>query len=389
MWHVTEQRQSPAAAGHPSPTIALFLPSLAGGGAERVFAVLAQGLAERGIATEVVLARAEGPHLAAVRAAVPVVDLRAASTRHALLPLARYLRRRRTDVLVAALGHANIVAVWARWLARVDTAVVITHHLSVQPATASLGARAWSILRAAFYPWADAIVSVSRDTAVDLARAVRLPRDRVEVILNPVITPDLEARGAIELDHPWFGPGEPPVVMGIGRLHRQKDFPTLIHAFALLRRERPARLVILGEGPDRGALEELVRELAVADDVALPGFVDNPYAYLSRAAVLALSSIYEGLPTVIIEALALGTPVVSTDCPSGPREILEDGDLGSLVPVGDPAALAAAIGATLAQTPAPVPPDRLQPYRQAVAVDNYVRLFDRVVAARRRAAQDG
>jgi glycosyltransferase involved in cell wall biosynthesis len=369
--------------------VALFLPNMSGGGAERVFALLAEGLAARGIETEVVLVHAEGPHLASVQAVVPVTDLRVAATRHSLLPLARYLRRRRPDVLVTALLHASIVAVWARDLARVNTAVVITHHLSLVASGSSLQARLWSALRTWFYPWADAIVAVSRDMAVDLERALRAPPRRVDTILNPVITPGLAAAGAEPLEHPWFATGQPPVIVGIGRLQPQKDFPTLILAFAELRRQRPARLMILGEGGDRQALENLARELGVADDVALPGFVANPYAYLARAAVFALSSIYEGLPTVLIEALALGTPVVSTDCRSGPREILEDGALGRLVPLRDPGALAGAIVSTLDQPRVAVPPERLDPYRQAEAVDNYVRLFERVLAARRPLARGG
>jgi len=364
--------------------VALFLPNLAGGGAERVFALLAEGLAARGVETEMVLARAEGPHVAAVRAVVPVVDLHADSTRASLLPLARYLRRRRPDVLVAALAHASIVAVGARWLARVDTAVVVTHHLGLSTEKATFDARIWSALRAWFYPRADAIVAVSRDMAVDLARSIGVPSDRVEVILNPVISPDMAERAAASLEHPWFAPGEPPVVLGIGRLQPQKDFATLIRAIALVRKERPVRLLVLGEGPDRPELEALVSELGLAEDVQLPGFVENPYAYLARAAVFALSSVYEGLPTVLIEALALGTPVVSTDCPNGPREILDDGRLGRLVPIGQPAVLAAAIATSLAEPQAPVADERLAPYRQAAAVENYLRLFNRVVEARRR-----
>jgi glycosyltransferase involved in cell wall biosynthesis len=363
--------------------VALFLPNLSGGGAERVFALLAEGLAARGIETEVVLARAEGPHVAAVRAVVPVVDLHAASTRASLLPLARYLRKRRPDVLVAALAHANIVAVWARWLARVDTALVITHHLGLSTEKATFAARRWSVLRAWFYPRADAIVAVSRDMAVDLARSIGVPRDRVEVIVNPVITPQLAAQAQAPLDHPWFAAGQPPVVLGIGRLEPQKDFETLLRAVALVRQERPVRLLILGEGGERPALESLAEELGLGEDVALPGFVDNPYAYLARAAVFALSSVYEGLPTVLIEALAVGTPVVSTDCETGPREILDDGRLGRLVPINDPMGLAGAIAATLDRRPAPVPREDLAAYRQADAADSYIRLFERVIEARR------
>jgi len=364
--------------------VALFLPSLAGGGAERVFALLAEGLAARDIETEMVLASAEGPHVATVREVVPVVDLHASSTRASLLPLARYLRRRRPDVLVVGLAHASIIAVWARWLARAGTVVVITHHLGLSTEKASFKARMWSMLRAWFYPRADAIVAVSRDMAVDLAQSIGVPGDRVEVILNPVISPGLKALGDVPLDHPWFAAGAPPVVVGIGRLQPQKDFPTLIRAIALVRTQRPVRLLVLGEGRDRPELEALVRELGLTDDVELPGFVENPYAYLARAAVFALSSVYEGLPTVLIEALALGTPVVSTDCPNGPREILDDGRLGRLVPIGQPAVLSAAIATTLAEPQKPVSDARLAPYRQADAVENYVRLFNRLIEARRR-----
>src|SRR5690349_12244740 len=319
-----------------------------------------------------VLADAVGPRLAAVRAAVPVVDLRAGSTRQSVLPLARYLRRTRPDVLVGALGHANVVAVWARWLARVDTAVVVTHHINVPAERTSSGARLWFALRRGFYPRADAIVAVSRDMAADLAGSIGLPRDRIDVSLNPVITPDLLALGATPLANPWLEAGQPPVVLGIGRLERQKDFPTLIRAVALLRRRRPVRLLILGEGSQRPALEALIQQSGLQGDAALPGFVDNPYGYLSRARVFALSSIFEGLPTVLIEALALGTPVVSTDCPTGPREILEAGRLGRLVPMGDPAALAEAIAATIDEPLPPPAGEDLAAYRQAEAVDSYI-----------------
>ena len=155
------------------------------------------------------------------------------------------------------------------------------------------------------------------------------------------------------MDHPWFAPGSPPVVLGIGRLTTQKDFPTLLKAFAQVRAVRKARLMILGEGRDRQALEVLARELGVASDVDLPGFVLNPFPYMVRASLLVLSSAWEGLPGVLIEAMACGCPVVSTDCPSGPSEILDGGAYGPLVPVGDDGALAKAILSVLEMPPDP------------------------------------
>ena len=311
--------------------VAIFLASLAGGGAERVFALLAEGLVARGIDTDVVLVHAEGPHLAAVRAATRVVDLHARSTLISLVPLARYLRRRRPDVLVTAVEHVNITAVWARWLAGVPTAVVITHHTSMAGFPAdhfSRKDRVSSLLMVHFYPRADAIVAVSRDSAVQLAHRLGVPLERIDVVPNPVIRPDLEALGGAALHHPWFAAGQPPVLVGVGRLSREKDFPTLMRAFASVRRQRPVRLLILGEGPEREKLEALARQLGLSDDVGMPGFVTNPYPYLAHAAVFVLSSLYEGLPTVVVEAMALGTPVVATDCETGPRELLDGGRSG-------------------------------------------------------------
>ncbi len=219
-------------------------------------------------------------------------------------------------------------------------------------------------------------MAVSRGAADDLARTLGIPRERVEVVYNPVITPAILARAKMALDHPWFAPGQPPVIIGVGRLTRQKDFPTLIRAFAEVRRQRSARLIILGEGEERAALEALIAELGVGDDVSLPGFHENAMAYMARAALFVLSSAWEGLPTVLIEALAAGTRVVSTDCPSGPREILQGGRLGALVPVGDSGALARAMTDALDRASETVPFDALTPFTRDAAVDNYLRLIE-------------
>ena len=175
-------------------------------------------------------------------------------------------------------------------------------------------------------------------------------RSAIRTIYNPVVDEKLREMAAEALDHPWFQPGAPSVVLGVGRLILQKDFATLLRAFAILNARRRARLVILGEGRLRPALESLARELGVEDHVALPGFAENPYRYMSRAAVFALSSIYEGLPGVLIQALACGCPVVSTDCPGGSAEILHGGQVGRLVPMQDAEALADALDNTLAES---------------------------------------
>jgi glycosyltransferase involved in cell wall biosynthesis len=187
--------------------------------------------------------------------------------------------------------------------------------------------------------------------ADDAARVTGVPRERITAIHNPVLSLALRERGADPIDDPWLAPDGPPVILGVGRLVEQKDFPTLVRAFARLRARRSARLLILGEGPERAALERLVAELGVAADVRLRGRVPGAPAFMARAAVFVLSSAWEGFGRVLVEALAMGCPVVSTDCPSGPREILENGLYGPLVPVGDDAALAAAIESVLERPP--------------------------------------
>lgn len=334
--------------------IVIFLPSLGGGGAERIMVNLAGGLARQGLRVDLVLARAEGPYLSQVSPDVRIVDLAAQRVLFSLPGLVRYLRQEKPTAMLSALDHANIVALWARWLSGVPTRVVVSVLSTISIASRKsdqVRSRLMPYLVRLFYPRADAIVAVSKGVADDLSRATGLPRERIKVIYNPVVTPELPEKAKEPLHHPWFAPGAPPVILGVGRLDRAKDFPTLIRAFALLRQKRKARLVILGEGEERPVLEALTRELGINEDVDMPGFVENPYAYMSRAAVFVLSSTWEGLPGVLIEAMAVGTPVVATDCPSGPSEILEAGRYGKLVLPENPHALAQAIEETLASTP--------------------------------------
>lgn len=373
----------------PPAHIALFIRSLAGSGAERMTANLARGLAERGHRVDLVLARRIGPFLSEVPASVRIVDLGAPSVLHtlpllwrapgdfaALLPvlanphaprvlgsiphLADYLRRERPDVLLSALDYGNIAATIARDLAGVPVRLVLgqrCHFTSDVLNARKARVRKLGPLVRRFYPRADAVIAVSQGVADDLAAAVNLPPERVTAVYNPVVGPDISEKAAQPVDHPWFAEGAPPVILGVGKLKPQKDFATLLRAFAKLRAEREAHLVILGEGEQRGELEGLAQDLGIGGDVALPGFVDNPFPYMARASLFVLSSRFEGLPGVLIQALACGCPSVSTDCPSGPAEILENGRYGPLVAVGDAEALARAMAETLA---APLPGDVLR-----------------------------
>lgn len=363
----------------PQKRFALFIPALYGGGAERAMLNLAAGLAEQGHAVDLVLAQAEGAYLAQVPGSVQLVilktrRLRALRTLTSLPALVRYLQRARPDALLSTL-HASIVALWARRLAGIPPRVVISEQNTFSCRNQQTPRR-YSLLMprlvTAFYPWADSIVAVSEGVADDLATATEVPRGRIRVIHNPIVTPNLEAKAKAPLDHAWFKPGEPPVILAVGRLTVQKDFCTLIRAFARVRNTRPARLLILGQGEEREMLEGLVRQLGLERDVSLPGFVTNPYAFMAHAALFVLSSRWEGLPTVLVEALYCGAPLIATDCPSGPREILRDGQYGRLVPVEDAACLAQTIEEALDnKTPHP-PPESWRPYELETVVDQYL-----------------
>lgn len=333
--------------------IAVFLPSLEGGGAERISVDLVRGLAQRGHEVDLVLASARGPFLANVPKDVQVVDLKSSRTLKALFPLGRYLKREKADVLLSALTHANVVALLAKSVFDLPTPVVVAEHsnpiASVRGAKSLRDKTLLPLIRF-LYRRADLVVAVSRGVAQQLEEHIALPPSKIRVIYNPIFSNDIFNKAQQSVNHPWFQPNEPPVVLGVGRLAYEKNFELLIRAFFRLRRKQRARLMILGEGPERSRLEKLIWELDLQEDVVLPGFVSNPYPFMRQAKVIALSSRWEALPTVLIEALLLGKEVVSTDCPHGPREILEDGKWGQLVPVEDEESFAAALLRALSST---------------------------------------
>ena len=361
--------------------LAIFLPTLHGGGAERVMVTLANVIAARGYKVDLVLATAKGPYLKDVSPAVRIVDLGASRVIKALLPLIRYLRRERPQAMLSAMGHANVVALLARKLARVPTRVVVSERgfISGEYALArGVAARFNFWLIPLLYPGADGICTVSQAAAQDLAVFTNLPVQRIQAIYNPFDLSKIAQLAAEPLDHPWLQPGQPPLLLAIGRMNEAKDFPVLIRAFAQMRQQRTVRLVILGEGELRPELERLLAVLNLsADAVQMPGFVANPYAWMARCSLFVLSSRREGLPGALIEAMACGAPVVSTNCLSGPAEILEDGRWGQLVPVGDVNALAQALAATLDMPAAARPNVRLRAanFEQERSIDAYLKVL--------------
>jgi len=326
--------------------IALLVPTLEIGGVERVLANLANGLHQVGAEVDLVVGRSGGGMGMVLEKEIEVFDLASDHMMSSVPRLAKYLRARKPEAMIAAMTHSSAAAVVARAMARQKVKIIATEHNTMSRIVANSSGLKYRLMPL-WSRWAlnsaDAIVAVSRGVADDLSAQTRIARNRFQVIYNPVITDALHAEAAQTVEHPWFQLGEPPVILAVGRLDKQKDFPMLVRAFRLVRNNRPVRLMILGDGPDRSRIEQVILDSKLVEDVALPGFEHNPYRFIYRAAVFASSSEWEGFGVAIVEALALGVPVVATDCTYGPSEILCDGKFGTLVPVGDHAAMAQAL----------------------------------------------
>jgi len=332
--------------------IAIFAPYYAHVGTEKVMLTLAQGFVEQGYQVDLLRAYQEWPSFQR-KDGISLVDLNAQHLINLwprlpsyrlwnillaleLLPkLSAYIHRKKPDVLITGLLGA--VGILARSLSGAPTKVIV----SVQglPRPSILRRLIWNFT----YPHADALVVPSRDITKRLPKAVTNRSQSVRFICNPVVDPCILKCADEPVKHPWFQAGQPPIILGVGRLTRQKDFETLLRAFAIVRKRICSRLVILGEGEKRNELETLARQLNISSSLSMPGFVKNPWKYMSKSAVFVLSSKWEGPGHALIEALGIGVPIVSTECPYGPSEILLGGKLGQLVPVGSPESMASAI----------------------------------------------
>lgn len=365
----------------PERHISLFIPSLRGGGAERVTVLLANGLASKGYKVDLVVCSGGGAYANDVDSRVNFITLGTSRVITALFPLLRYLVRVKPYALISAMGHANVVAILAKILSRSSTKFLVVEHNTFSKAETNLKSRLLKPFIKLLYPFADYIAGVSKGVAKDFSKTLKISENRIHVLYNPVVSIKLKELMLHEPSHPWFLDGGDPVFVGIGRLTKQKDFESLINAFAIVNQSQKSRLVIFGEGELRTQLESQISRLSLNERISLPGFVSNPFSHLRSSAAFVLSSRWEGLPTVLIEALACGASVVSTDCPSGPEEILEGGRWGQLVPVGDVPALASAMVKSLDNPRAEDGCARAAEYSSERAVERYLQLLGLGVAA--------
>lgn len=317
-------------------------PSLAQGGADRVTVTLLQSLSRERFRLSLALGRVEGPYVEDVPEDVLVHDLAASSLWTAWLPLRKLLLSERPDVLFSTCSGMNLPAAVASLASRGRHRLVLSERNVLVRDHPRLKKRTLMLAKRLLYPRADRLTAVSKGVKDDLVQRLGLAPESIHVTYNPVVTPELEQLASREPAHDWFRE-EVPIVLAVGRLVPAKGFDLLLRATARVGRERPLRLLILGDGPQRAPLLELARELAIADTVALPGFTRNPFSAMRRCTVFALPSRYEGLPGALIQAMACGAPVIAADCAAGPAEIVTDGADGLLVPPEDVDSLAAAI----------------------------------------------
>lgn len=330
--------------------VSIFLPSFRIGGAERMAVNLANELSSLGLDLELVVAKSTGLLLNEVSDDVSVWDLKFNLDRFPLpfsfVKLSLYLSEENPDTILSLMKHANITvnlaAIFSSWNSRIILSE--RNHLSQALSQEPYLKRAFiTKLMKNLYPKSDHIIAISEGVAKDLHDVIGINSEDITVIYNPVVTDNLLDKAKENVNHKWFCSNSINVILSVGRLHPQKNFKTLLRAFAEVRTKQDCRLVLLGEGDQRAKLEKLANKLCISDSVYMPGKVKNPYKYMARSDVFVLSSDWEGFGNVIVEALACGCPVVSTDCPSGPREILNNGKYGDLVPVGDEVALADSI----------------------------------------------
>jgi len=356
--------------------VVLYTPTL-DGGVGRVTALLAKGIHARGIAVEVWSTAHGGDYSADLEQIVKVQTLGTGSVSSSLFPLLRALRKHEPKTIISATFHANCIAVLASLFVARKQKTIIVDHPSVDTALKELSLLkriVWKALIRLLYPRADTHIAISQGVAQAMAKYGGVPQQQIHIIPNPVISDELFSKSSEPVTHPFFDTNE-PVLLYVGRLSPEKDLSTLLRAFALLQEKTLTRLLLVGDGPERENLERIVADQKLQDRVSFLGHQANPYPYFTKSDVFVLSSTREGLPTVLIEALALGVKVVSTDCPSGPREVLNGGKYGILVPAGDTSSLSEAMTMAVTSPRTEIPKEALAQYQIDNVVDSYIKVL--------------
>jgi glycosyltransferase involved in cell wall biosynthesis len=351
--------------------IAIYVSSLKGGGAERVMLYLAQGMLDQKHSVDLLLARYEGNYIKQAPKSANIIPLKKSTRLHgflialwyspfrtkllsqfklprflSLLPAVKnYINQQNPDIIISALHNCNLSAALAKSCTKSNLSLIVTEHISLSSFIQSVPERQTKLLAyiRLLYPYANRIVAVSDGVKNDLSDTADIPLNKITTIYNPVVTASMQLKMNEKVDHAWLNNPEHFTLLAAGRLTKQKDYVTLINAIELLKNKIPLKLIILGEGSERSALSSLITNKGLADTIELHGFCENPFAFMAHADLFVLSSALEGLSMVLLEALACGCKVVSTDCPHGPSEVLQQGKYGTLVPIKNPEQLAAAI----------------------------------------------
>ena len=320
------------------------------GGIGRNLANLSNALFRFGYRVDILVDRESFPYAGDTAEGVNIRHLKTSHRIGGVFHLLCYFLKYKPQIVLTPFVQLTLLAVRTRRLFRVPVKIFANIHSVYSIDFASLDERKRKKRvddMRRYYPQCEGLIAVSDGAALDFSKLTGLPEAPIHRIFNPVVTDDLVERSMSRPDHPWFQTDQPPVIIGIGRLVKNKNFDHLIEVFDILREQRECRLVIVGEGPARTDLDSIAEESPFRQDIFFTGRLENPFPYLRYASVMVLASSYEGLSNTLIESLALGTPVVSTDCPYGPREILDNGRFGELVPVNDVKALSEAIIKTL------------------------------------------
>lgn len=315
--------------------IAFFAPNLSGGGAERVISLLCTYFGNCGFQVDLILAKATGPYLDSIPESVRIIELKSKRVMFSVFPLVTYLRKEKPDILLTSQFHSSTAAIFAKKIARANTLIYFRLPSLLRPEGKKLTitelVRQWVYLKSSRY--ASLIVATSGSMAEEFSYYSNISKNKVCVIPNPVDISNVCKKSQEKNEHPWFQKGELPVILAVGRFVEVKDFETLIKAFSIVRGQVNARLVILGDGPLRDEYLQLAEELGVSEHLSMPGFVSNPYKYMRGCAVFTITSLSEGFPNVVVEAMSLGKKVVATNAKPGVSEILEYGKWGAIVPV--------------------------------------------------------